>query len=132
MVANLVCRDLIDGYARFDVSARGFAWMHAGQKRRGRAGVGSAAIAEFKDNLRDWSDVAAEVTESERLEAAGQLLTQIKAIERRGYHAAAGVANRYVRTSRFEMAVVVFFGAPFGETFTNESEVWLQKTMSMA
>lgn len=87
------------------------------------------AIAALKENLRDWSDIASEIPETQRLEAARQLLDQAKAIENSGYEVRVGVTDRYsVGGSRMEMTVVAFLPNTTAEM---PSEVWLPKKMKM-
>lgn len=89
------------------------------------------AIATFKENLRDWSDVAAEIPETARLDAARQLLDDAKAIERGGYEVKVGITDRYgMHGSRIEVTVVAFFSLRSTASGT-PSEVWLPKKMSM-
>jgi transcriptional regulator with XRE-family HTH domain len=86
------------------------------------------AVAAFKDSLRDWSDIAADIPESQRLEAARGLLDEARAIEKSGYELRVGVTDRYsVAGSRMEMAVVAFLPLPSDMP----SEVWLPKKMRM-
>lgn len=89
-------------------------------------------VAAFKDNLRDWSDIAAEIPETARLDAARQLLADARAIERSGYEIRVGMTERYgMKGTQLKMGVVAFF--PTGPTAAQPppAEVWLPKKMPM-
>ena len=88
------------------------------------------AVAALKDNLRDWSDIASEIPESERLGAARQLLIDARAIETSGYEVRIGVTDRYtIGDSPVQVAVVAFIPTTMPEM---PSAVWIPKKMGMA
>jgi transcriptional regulator with XRE-family HTH domain len=87
---------------------------------------------EFKEAFRDWSDIAAELPDTERLKAAGSLLDQAHTIERAGYAVYVGETDRYrIGSSRTRMSVVVFFPKPTGSRQELPNEIWLPKRMDM-
>ena len=91
-------------------------------------------VAEFKDALTDWGDIADEISAAERLRAARSLFDQLPQIERLGYIAKGGVTNKYRLKdgSAWELAVITFFKQPRGTKATTPDEVWLPKKMKAA
>lgn len=89
-------------------------------------------VAAFKENFRDWSDIAAELPETARLDAAQSLLEEARTIERAGYTVSVGTTNRYaIGGVRVNMCVLVFFPKPPGLRESPPDEVWLPKKMAM-
>jgi transcriptional regulator with XRE-family HTH domain len=90
------------------------------------------AVAAFKDNLRDWSDIAADIPETARLDAARQLLADARTIERSGYEIRVGMTERYgMKGTRLKMGVVAFFATGPTAAQPSPAEVWLPKKMPM-
>lgn len=87
-------------------------------------------VAAFKDNLRDWNDIADEIPQTERLQAARGLLDELRQIEQLGYVAKAGVTTKYRLKggSVWKLGVLTFFRRPQRPHETPD-EVWLPKRM---
>jgi transcriptional regulator with XRE-family HTH domain len=96
------------------------------------------AFAALKENFTDWADIAGDIPETERVSAAEQLLTEIRAFEALGYVVKGGVVSRYLTggprdapPSKFPFTFMVAFKKPKGARDTTPAEVWLPKKMPM-
>jgi len=73
------------------------------------------SLAEFKDSLRDWSDVWSDLAYVDRLEASRSLLAMSERLETAGYATHYGVYTTEDRW-RFRVAVLVFVPVRDGRT----------------
>jgi transcriptional regulator with XRE-family HTH domain len=89
-------------------------------------------VASFKENFRDWSDIASELAETARLEAAKSLLEEARIIDRVGYVVSVGMTDRYsISGAKVNMSILVFFPRPTRSGERLPDEVWLPKKMGM-
>jgi transcriptional regulator with XRE-family HTH domain len=89
-------------------------------------------VASFKENFRDWSDIANELPETERLRAAMSLVDEAREIERAGYAVGVGATDRYgIAGVRTNMSVVALFPKPRGSMDPLPDAIWLPKKMRM-
>src|ERR1700733_4944792 len=73
------------------------------------------AFAELKQSLVDWSDIAGDISEPQRIDAAESLLREVRDLEVLGYVVKAGIAARCLKGgSPFPCTVLVAFPRPKG------------------
>jgi transcriptional regulator with XRE-family HTH domain len=86
-------------------------------------------FAELKQMLVDYGDISADLTATQRLEGAEEVLKAVRDFETHGYLVKCGVAKDYhVRGDSWPCSIVVAFKKPVGNVRAPD-EIWLPKTM---
>lgn len=84
-------------------------------------------FASLRQALIDYGDIWSDISETERVESAAEMVKAIREFESRGYIVKCGVTSDYrIRGESWPCSVIVAFKKPKG-TVATPDEVWLPK-----